>query len=155
MSWRRAAPKAQARTSSRWTSCGDQLILNLSPSRRDLPVNELGVAARDYYRDYLPGLYASIGDPQMFFSQLGQDLQSQVTSLMFDLAGPDLPQETYLAKVGRLNAARSRAREQVLSEQVYSLEPEYGDVDQTDLSPQTRSALADVHSLMQELHEQD
>jgi len=118
-------------------------------------MNQLGSAARDYYRDYLPGLYASIPDPQEHFSQLGQDLQSEVTSLALELAGPDLPAETYLAKVGRLNAARSQAIEQVLTERVYSLEPEYDQVDQTDLDQSTLVHLEQVNAMMRELHDQD
>jgi hypothetical protein len=78
-------------------------------------MNQLGSTARNYYRDYLPGRYASISDPQKFFSQLGQRLEHDVTSLALALAGPDIPEETYLQKVGRLNMARSQATEQVLA----------------------------------------
>ena len=118
-------------------------------------MNQLGSTAKNYYRDYLPGQYASISDPQEFFSQLGQRLEQDVTSLAVALAGPDLPEETYLQKVGRLNMARSQATEQVLAEQVYSLDPEYDQVDQTDLSETTQIQLEQVNTMMRELHNQD
>ena len=118
-------------------------------------MNQLGSAARNYYRDYLPGQYASISDPEEFFTQLGQRLDLDVSSLASALAGPDLPEETYLQKVGRLNMARSQAAEQVLAEQVYSLDPEYDQVDQTDLSEATQIQLEQVNTMMRELHDQD
>ena len=118
-------------------------------------MNQLGSAARNYYRDYLPGQYASISDPEEFFTQLGQRLDLDVSSLASALAGPDLPEETYLQKVGRLNMARSQASEQVLAEQVYSLDPEYDQVDQTDLSETTQIQLEQINTMMRELHNQD
>ena len=118
-------------------------------------MNQLGSTAKNYYRDYLPGQYASISDPQEFFSQLGQRLEQDVTSLALALAGPDVPEETYLQKVGRLNMARSQATEQVLAEQVYSLDPEYDQVDQTDLSETTQIQLEQVNTMIRELHDQD
>jgi len=118
-------------------------------------MNQLGSSARNYYRDYLPGQYASISDPQEFFTQLGQRLELDVTSLALALAGPDIPEETYLQKVGRLNMARSQAAEQVLAEQVYSLAPEYDEVDQTDLSEATQIQLAQINIMMRELNDKD
>lgn len=118
-------------------------------------MNQLGASAQNYYRDYLPGQYASIPDPQEHFNQLGQRLADEAASLALTLAGPDLPQESYLQKVGRLNAARAQANEQVLTEQVYSLEPEYAPVDQTDLSQATLVQLAQINTMMRELHDQD
>jgi hypothetical protein len=78
-----------------------------------------------------------------------------VSSLASALAGPDLPEETYLQKVGRLNMARSQAAEQVLAEQVYSLAPEYDEVDQTDLSEATQIQLAQINIMMRELNDKD
>jgi hypothetical protein len=118
-------------------------------------MNQLGSTARNYYRDYLPGRYASISDPQEFFSKLGQLLEHDVTSLSLALAGPDVPEETYLQKVGRLNMARSQATEQVLAEQVYNLDPEYDEVDQTDLSETMQIQLELINTMMRELHNQD
>ena len=118
-------------------------------------MNQLGASARNYYRDYLPGQYASISDPEEFFTQLGQRLDLDVSSLAVALAGPDLPEETYLQKVGRLNMARSQATEQVLAEQVYSLDPEFDEVDQTDLSETTQIQLEQINTIMRELHNQD
>jgi hypothetical protein len=118
-------------------------------------MNQLGSAARNYYRDYLPGQYASISDPEEFFTQLGQRLDLDVSSLASALAGPDLPEETYLQKVGRLNMARSQAAEQVLAEQVYSLAPEYDEVDQTDLSEATQIQLELMNTIIREFRDQD
>ena len=65
-------------------------------------MNPLASIAQNYYRDYLPGQYASISDPQEFFGRLGQRLEDDVTRLALGLAGLYVPTETYLQKVGRL-----------------------------------------------------
>ncbi|MFV0551365.1 MAG: hypothetical protein ACK5L6_05520 [Anaerorhabdus sp.] len=80
--------------------------------------------ARQHWTRYAPSRVAAIPNPDEFFQTLGQDVHQQVTALTAELAGPDLPEETYLAKVGRLNAARLQAEELVLQELVWITSPE-------------------------------
>ena len=85
---------------------------------------EYASRARSYYRDFLPGRYQQIPNPEHFFSDLGQRIEDQVQTTERQLAGPDSPDEGFLAKVGRLNMARLRAGELVMAQEVYSIPPE-------------------------------
>jgi hypothetical protein len=113
-------------------------------------MNQLGQTAQEYYRDYLPNRFASIPDSSAYFHQLGDDLAQLVTSAAFEIAGPDPQGETYLEKVGRLNAATMQARELILDEQLYSLEPEESETDQTLADQNTRP---DLDLINQERHQ--
>ena len=86
-------------------------------------MNDYGRLAMVHWRRWLPARYAAIQDPEVFFSTLGRQAENQVLDLAEQLEGPDLPGETYLEKIGRLNMARMQAEELVLRE-VILLEPE-------------------------------
>lgn len=79
--------------------------------------------AQKHWQEHLPNRYAALPNPSEFFLQLGQEAESRFSSLWRGMAGPDRPGETYLEKVGRLNMARLRAQEQVLTE-IVLIEPE-------------------------------
>lgn len=85
---------------------------------------EYASRARSYYRDFLPGRYQQILNPEHFFSDLGQRIEDQVQTAERQLAGPDSPGEGFIQKVGRLNMARLRAAELVMAQEVYSIPPE-------------------------------
>ena len=91
-------------------------------------MNDYGHLAMVHWRRWLPARYAAIQDPEVFFSTLGRQAENQVLDLAEQLEGPDLPGETYLEKVGRLNMARMQAEELVLRE-VILLEPEKAETD--------------------------
>ncbi|GAA4554903.1 hypothetical protein GCM10023175_54100 [Pseudonocardia xishanensis] len=92
-------------------------------------MNEYGAQAMTHWRRWLPSRYAQIASPETFFAELGLEVADQITDLSTELAGDDPARETYLEKVGRLNAARQRAREMVLAEQVLlPPEPEAAEV---------------------------
>ena len=91
-------------------------------------MNVYGERAMEHWRRWLPARYATIQDPEAFFSTLGVQAESQVLDLAEQLEGPDLPGEGYLEKVGRLNMARMQAEELVLRE-VILLEPEKAETD--------------------------
>ena len=91
-------------------------------------MNDYGRLAMVHWRRWLPARYAAITDPEVFFSMLGRQAESQVLDLAEQLEGPDLPGEGYLEKVGRLNMARMQAEELVLRE-VILLEPEKAETD--------------------------
>jgi hypothetical protein len=74
--------------------------------------------AQRHWAQWLPQRYATISEPDSYFSTLGQEAETQIEELTLELAGDDQPGEEYLAKAGRLTAARSRAEEIVLPQRV-------------------------------------
>jgi hypothetical protein len=81
-------------------------------------MNRYGAMARSHWARWLPQRYATIEDPDSFFSTLGEEAARQIDELTAELAGDDQPGEGYLAKAGRLTAARSQAEEIVLPQQI-------------------------------------
>ena len=81
-------------------------------------MNQYGAMARSHWARWLPQRYATISDPDSFFSTLGQETARQIDELAAELAGDDQPGEGYLEKAGRLAAARSQAEEIILPQQV-------------------------------------
>ena len=72
-----------------------------------------------------PTYVSSLSDPTTHFAQMGERVQDEVQELTPSLEGTDQSGETYLQKVGRLNAARQQAEEIVLAEyQPPSVSPE-------------------------------
>jgi hypothetical protein len=81
-------------------------------------VNKYGAMARSHWARWLPQQYAAISDPDSFFSMIGQEAARQIDELATELAGDGEPEEDYLARAGRLTAARSQAEEIVLPQQI-------------------------------------
>lgn len=81
-------------------------------------MNRYGAMAQAHWARWLPQRYAAISDPDSFFSTLGQETEQQIDDLATELAGDDQPGEDYLAKAGRLTAARSQAEEIILPQQI-------------------------------------
>jgi hypothetical protein len=79
-------------------------------------MNQYAAQARRHWQNHLPEQYRQIQDPETYFSELGEAIARQVQDTARAIAGPDPEQETYLAKVGRLNMARLTAEDQVLRE---------------------------------------
>ena len=103
-------------------------------------MNRYGAMARSHWARWLPQRYATITDPDSFFSALGQETARQIDELTTELAGEDQSGEGYLAKAGRLAAARSQAKEIILPQQVL-LAPEPGtseDPEENDQPPASR-----------------
>ena len=86
-------------------------------------MNTYAVRVMSHYRQFLPDQYATILDPEAYFSTLGQEIETQVNDLTTRLAGPDQLGEGYLAKVGRLNMAKLQAEETVLADYLVPPEP--------------------------------
>src|SRR5215469_126348 len=100
-------------------------------------MNQYGAMARSHWERWLPQRYATITDPDSFFSALGLETARQIDELATELAGDDPPGEGYLAKASRLTVARSQAEEIILPRQIL-LAPEQGtsdDSEETSLSP--------------------
>jgi hypothetical protein len=100
-------------------------------------MNRYGAMAQAHWARWLPQQYATISDPDSFFSTLGQETEQQIGDLATELAGDDQPGEDYLAKAGRLTAARSQAEEIILPQQILPApEPETSeDPEEKDLPP--------------------
>ena len=81
-------------------------------------MNRYGLMAQRHWAQWLPQRYATLSEPDSYFSTLGREVAQQIEELTLELAGDDRPGEEYLAKAGRLTAARSRAEEIVLPERV-------------------------------------
>ena len=81
-------------------------------------MNRYGAMAQRYWQQWLPEQYASMTDPDGFFSALGEEVARQIDELADKLAGDDRLGEGYLAQVGRLMAARAQAEELVLRERI-------------------------------------
>jgi len=88
-------------------------------------VNQYGEMARRHWARWLPGRLAAIGNPEEFFTALGNQAEEKITALAWELAGDDPPGEAYLAKAGRLGEARHRA-EQIVLDEIILLPPEPG-----------------------------
>ncbi|MEE1652179.1 TnpV protein [Brachybacterium sp. J144] len=72
-----------------------------------------------------PTYVSSLDDPTTHFAQMGERVQEEILELLPSLEGTDPAAESYLQKVGRLNAARQQAEEIVLAEyQPPSVTPE-------------------------------
>jgi hypothetical protein len=88
-------------------------------------MNQYGVMAREHWARWLPSRYATIMNPDSFFSDLGIRVDQQIDSLAAKLAGTGPLGESYLEKVGRMGEARHGAEQLVLAEEVL-LPPEPG-----------------------------
>lgn len=94
-------------------------------------MNRYGRLAQQHWAKWRPNQLRQIPDPETFFTDLGQEVETQIEALEITLAGDDPGGEDYLEKVGRLRMARVTAESQVLREMVL-LEPEPGHPDAED-----------------------
>lgn len=95
-------------------------------------MNKYGEMARRHWEQTDPARVAKIADPVEFFSTLGRQVESKVLDLQTRLAGPDPAGESYLEKVGRLNAANAQAEEAVFAELAWITPTETDDEDEAD-----------------------
>lgn len=79
-------------------------------------MNKYGAMLRRQWEIADPRFVESLDDPTEHFSQMGERVQDEILELQPSLEGTDPAEETYLQKVGRLNAARAQAEEIVLAE---------------------------------------
>ena len=108
-------------------------------------MNRYGLMAQRHWAQWLPQRYATISEPDSYFSILGQEVAQQIEELTLDLAGDDQPGEEYLAKAGRLTAARNRAEEIVLPQRVLlAPEPQTSEDPEDSSQPPPSLALPQV-----------
>lgn len=75
--------------------------------------------ARQNWKTLAPSTYTQMQQEmnlEEHFQQIQEQAELMVQGLMFQYAGPDSPNEGYLQKVGRLEAAKKRAEETVRQE---------------------------------------
>lgn len=115
-------------------------------------MNSYGRHAMEAWKTIVPEEYNRLENPTEFFTQLGEEAADQVARLQIELAGPDSPGETYLQKVGRLNAARSQA-EEIVREETLTPHPEPSEEpEEEELDPITE-LLHGLHENHRELNE--
>ena len=108
-------------------------------------MNRYGLMAQRHWEQWLPQRYATISEPDSYFSTLGQEVARQIEELTLELAGDDQPGEEYLAKAGRLTAARRRAEEIVLPQRVLPApEPETSEDPEDSSQPPASPVLPQV-----------
>jgi len=113
-------------------------------------MNKYGKFAMEAWRTIAPAEYNRLGNPTKFFTQLGEEAAIQVANLEIEIAGPDTPGESYLQKVGRLNAARSQAEEIV---RVETLTPHPEPREEPELDPITELQ-HELHAINRDLNEE-
>ena len=74
-------------------------------------MNTYGKFAQDTWKMLAPAQYELIVNPEEWFTTLGKEAENAVGDLSVKIAGQDLQGESYLEKVGRLNAAKTQAEE--------------------------------------------
>ncbi len=79
-----------------------------------------------------PPWYAQIEDPYAWLAAIRRQFARQAGELAGDLAGDDRPGEGYLAKAGRLTAARLQAEEIIRHEYGPLTSDDHGDCDEED-----------------------
>lgn len=97
-----------------------------------MSVNRYGVIAQRHWARWLPRQYAAISDPESFFTTLGEEVARQIDDLTDDLICEIRQDDSYLAHVGRLFAARAIAEELVLPQRVLPEAELAADEDQDD-----------------------
>jgi hypothetical protein len=101
---------------------------------RKVKMNRYGLMAQQHWARWLPTRYATIENPDSYFSDLGKQVADRIDQLALRLAGDDQPGEGYLGKAGRLGQARHQAEEIILTELVL-LDPEPGAQDDPEDQP--------------------
>lgn len=111
-------------------------------------MNTYGKFAQEAWKTTAPAEYALIPDPNQWFESLGEEAAQRVGELMMELAGPDPVGETYLEKVGRLNASKMQAEEIVRAEML-TPDPSVQEEPEED---QEESGMAETLEEMKELN---
>ena len=119
-------------------------------------MNKYGKFAQETWKMTAPSQYALIPDPEEFFRNLGEEAMQRVGELQYELAGPDPKGESYLEKVGRLNASRMQAEEivrvEMLTPDVMEIEGDETEEDEDDRQRrELREAYRDLSRTQTEL----
>ena len=113
-------------------------------------MNKYGRFAQETWKMTAPSQYALIPDPEEWFRKLGEEAMLQVGELQYQIAGPDPEGETYLEKVGRLNASRMQAEEIVRAEMLTpeTMETEGDETEEDEVDRRQREIWETHRSIM-------
>lgn len=116
-------------------------------------MNRYGRQAQEHWAKWRPNQLSQITDPQTFFTELGEAVETQIEATQIAIAGDNPTGERYLNRVGRLGAARFDAEAQVLREMVLlppepghpqaDEDPDYPDYPEDSEYPETSGRLRD------------
>jgi len=98
-------------------------------------VNHYGEQALRHWRQYLPGSYGRLEDPEGFFTGLGEQADAEIEDRYLEYAGPDVPGESAEDKQARLIQAMNRATEEVFAELVTPSPASQGEPDPVEDVP--------------------
>jgi hypothetical protein len=79
-------------------------------------MSDYAAIAKTNWMRLAPSQYEALENPEAFFQNLASHAEDQIDQLQLSLEGQDSPSEDFLAKWGRLNAAKQQAEEIVISE---------------------------------------
>ncbi|MFF8617094.1 hypothetical protein [Streptomyces sp. NPDC015350] len=116
-------------------------------------MNQYGRRAQQHWQEHRPGNIAEIDDPEVFFTELGADVQVEVRTRWTAacLAELVVPGESYLERVGRLQQMRHETEGEVLRELV--LLPADEDADLADDPHFNDAEVAEEQWREQHLHD--
>lgn len=86
-------------------------------------MNRYGRQAMRHWMQFDPDRYAQISNPEAFFTDLGEEVIQEIETRTRALEGRDLPGESYLEKIGRLQMTRFTVEGEVLREMVLIASP--------------------------------
>ena len=86
-------------------------------------MNTHGQHAMETMKNHDPETFAQILNPEVYFSTLGEQIQEQIEELMPQLLPRRTLDQDTMEVLGGINVARSRAREMVYQEMIYSSIP--------------------------------
>ncbi len=142
------------------TSCGDRPSPSLNRiDRKPVLMNEYAAAAKTYFQQCLPSRARRLTDQD--FVEMGEQMETEALDLADQMAGRDQPAEGHLEKVGRLNRARSQARELVLHEHLFSIPPEpevQAQLDAAETDPQMdaiRAGFKELQDLLNRVEDEN
>jgi hypothetical protein len=113
-------------------------------------MNRYATQAMRHWQQTDPARYQQIPDPETFFTELGERVESEIQALATAIAGPDRPGETYMEKVGRLNMARLDAESDILREMVLIPDPDDPEIDERPATDPLTEASRAIQRLMDE-----
>lgn len=115
-------------------------------------MNTYGKIAQENWKTLVPKEYEQISNPEEHFAQIGETAMQQVQQLQDELAGPDLKNEGYLEKVGRLHAAKKQAEEIVREETLTPARSDWEPTqEETNPDDETFQAIRQMNQAAQEM----
>lgn len=113
-------------------------------------MNKYGKFAQETWKMTAPSQYALIPDPEEWFRKLGEEAMQRVGELQYEIAGSDPRDETYLEKVGRLNASRMQAEEIIRAEMLTpeAMETEGDETEEEEVDRRQREIWETHRSIM-------